>query len=128
MRRAFGVGDIVAPRVGGPFIAPEYRFRPFAELRSDGYGEFTPERQAHVIVTVPDANAKVWIQGQLMSESGTRRAFASPMLEPGFTYSYEIRARWGDAQQTTEQTRTINVRPGQEIDVDFSRPPVRTDR
>lgn len=124
----WGWRNIVAPQVGGPWIAPDVRFRPFADLREDRWYEELPAPNspaqaspAQVTVTVPDANAQVWVQGKLMSMTGRQRTFVSPPLEPGHIYNYEIRARWGDEQQSVEHTRIVPIRMGERVHVDFSR-------
>jgi len=120
----WGWRNLAAPRIGGPFIAPEIRFRPFAGYSPDGsYRAFpAPISQALVVVKVPDADAEVWIQGQPMPVKGPERIFASPTLEPGLVYTYEIRARWRESTRTTDQTRTVPIRAGQQVIVDFARP------
>jgi uncharacterized protein (TIGR03000 family) len=120
----WGWRNIVAPRIGGPFVAPEIRFRPFAGFAADSsYRSFPASgNQALVVVTVPNPNAEVWIQGQLMPVKGRQRMFTSPTLEPGQEYTYEIRARWSENEQTTDQTRTVPIRPGEQVVIDFARP------
>jgi uncharacterized protein (TIGR03000 family) len=75
---------------------------------------------AQLNVRVPDANAQVWIEGQLTKQTGTRREFASPPLNPGRTYNYEVRARWTENGRTTDQTRTVAVRANDAVTVDFA--------
>jgi uncharacterized protein (TIGR03000 family) len=48
---------------------------------------------ARVQMCVP-AEARIWIDGQETSQSGTERLFESPPLTPGQTYTYCITARW----------------------------------
>jgi uncharacterized protein (TIGR03000 family) len=50
------------------------------------------------------------------------RSFVSPPLTAGRNYSYQVRARWNDNGQMRDQTRTVNVTPGQTVNVDFSQP------
>jgi uncharacterized protein (TIGR03000 family) len=121
----WGWRNIVAPQIGGPWIAPEVRFRPFGLLPVGRRYEAlpAPKGSAQIIVTVPDANAQVWVEGRLMSAMGKERTFVSPPLQPGITYRYEIRARWGDEQETVERTRRVPIRMGERVQVDFSRPP-----
>jgi uncharacterized protein (TIGR03000 family) len=119
----WGWRNIVAPEFGGPWVAPEYRFRPLARLRSEGMvrDDSIPASQARITVMVPDPNAQVWINGKLMQATGTQRDFDSPPLEPGIRYSYEIRARWGDGKQAMDQTLTVPIQPGRRAVVDFAR-------
>jgi len=122
----WGWRNIVAPQVGGPWIAPDIRFRPLGILDGDPiWRRAAMDNQAVIVVNVPDDRATVWVQGQLMPGTGRQRVFMTPPLEPGFSYSYEIRARWGNDQQFTEETRTVPIRLGQQVTVDFTRPAVK---
>ncbi len=120
----WGWRNVVAPRFGGPVIAPDVRFRPLGGLVADGLNRAIPGpgSQAYFDVRMPDSDGQVWIQDYLTQEKGRQRHFVSPPLQLGFEYVYEIRARWRDNEQTTDQTRTITVRSGQRIVVDFTRP------
>src|SRR5205823_4177464 len=68
----WGWRNVVAPRIGGPLVAPEVRFRPFGGVVADGlYRAFpAPESQAYLEVRVPDPEGQVWIQGYIISERG----------------------------------------------------------
>ena len=57
-----------------------------------------------------------------MPMTGNQRTFVSPPLEAGYSYSYEIRVRWGDDKQSVEQVRTVPVRMGERVNLDFSQP------
>jgi len=78
----WGWRNVVAPEFGGPWIAPDIRFRPFAALRS-GYYQPAPafDSQAHIEVRVPDPSAEVWVQGQALPNTGRERFFSSPNHE-----------------------------------------------
>jgi uncharacterized protein (TIGR03000 family) len=81
------------------------------------------EATARVEVIVPSADAAVWFQGVKTSQTGTIREFVSPPLARGSSYSYTVRARWRSADGApVTQTRTVPVRPGQRVRVDFSVP------
>jgi uncharacterized protein (TIGR03000 family) len=74
-----------------------------------------------VEVRVP-ANAELWFEGSKTAQRGASRVFTSPALEPGSSYLYEVRARWTDKGDLVERTRTVRVRAGERILVDFSSP------
>jgi uncharacterized protein (TIGR03000 family) len=113
--------NLVAPQFGGPWIAPDIRFRPLGLLDNDPYWEPAVRTgQAVLIVNVPDANARVWIQGQLTPETGMRRVFVTPPLDFGINYTYAVRAHWGDGDRAVDQTRTVPIRAGQQMVVNFS--------
>jgi uncharacterized protein (TIGR03000 family) len=81
----------------------------------------TEDRAVHVRVRVPDPNAEVLFGGQKTQQTGTTRAFVSPQLSGDGQYTYRITARWQENGQTVERARNVNVRPGQYVDVDFTR-------
>src|SRR5262245_34363300 len=63
----WGWRNLVAPNFGGPWIAPDVRFRPFEYREYRRYDELPPPQgQAQINVKVPDANAQVWVQGMLL--------------------------------------------------------------
>jgi uncharacterized protein (TIGR03000 family) len=78
---------------------------------------------AHIEVRVP-ADAEVWFGTGKTSQTGTRREFVSPPLEPGQGFTYEIRARWVENGKEVTQTRRLDVSAGTWKGVDFTRPPV----
>jgi uncharacterized protein (TIGR03000 family) len=75
---------------------------------------------ARVRVTLPDADAQVWFEGQLTSQRGTQRGFVSPALESGREYLYDVRARWTQNGREVERTQTVRVRADGVVTVDFS--------
>jgi uncharacterized protein (TIGR03000 family) len=87
---------------------------------------FTAERladgsRALVDVSVPRGDALVWLDGVLMNQTGTVRTFRTPPLEPGATYTYEVRASWTDAAgKQHAQTRQVDVRAGARPQVQFA--------
>jgi uncharacterized protein (TIGR03000 family) len=77
------------------------------------------DRAAYIVVGVPTADAEIWFQGQKTRRTGKVREFKSPPLAPGMSYTYAIRARWRENGQEVTQTRTVPVRAGQHVRVDF---------
>jgi uncharacterized protein (TIGR03000 family) len=70
-------------------------------------------------VRVP-ADAEVFVEGDKTSQTGSDRTFVSPALEPGRTFTYDIRARWaGPDGKPIEQTRQVKVQGGRRTPVDF---------
>lgn len=101
-------------------------------LTARGFGDEVEERAssrtpapvdnvAEVLVIVP-ANAEVWFDGVQTRQTGSHRTFWSPVLTPGKTYSYKVRARWLDNGAPVEQTRTIDVSANCISRVDFTQP------
>jgi uncharacterized protein (TIGR03000 family) len=77
---------------------------------------------AQIQVLLPDADGEVWFDGRKTRQLGNTRLFATPQLEPGKTYSYQISAAWHQNGKLVGDERTIEVAPGRTVVVDFSRP------
>lgn len=69
---------------------------------------------AYLTLEVPE-DAEVWLEGVKTRQSGPTRLFVSPSLDPGGRYSYEVRVRWPEG----EQTREVVVRPGDRLNLRF---------
>lgn len=77
------------------------------------------QARAKVIVDVP-ADAKLYVDGQRMNGSTSRRVFQTPALIPGRMYYYELRAEVvRDGQVITANQRLI-LRPGQSATASFA--------
>jgi uncharacterized protein (TIGR03000 family) len=72
-------------------------------------------------VRVP-ADAEIWIEGAKTMQRGVVRQFISPPLEPDRDFTYEIKAIWWVNGQERTETRNVNVRAGNVVRVDLSRP------
>lgn len=73
---------------------------------------------AHLEVRVP-ADAEVWLEGMKTHQTGALRLFASPPLVTDQDYVYEIKAKWSEDARPIEQSRSVTVRAGQRLRVDF---------
>jgi uncharacterized protein (TIGR03000 family) len=109
--------------VGAPYVPLQ---RPLAEVPLKAVTEVTTRpvpasRTALIDVFLP-ADATLSFQDEPTTETGPVREFQSPPLEPGRTYTYDIRASWrgGDGQQVARKQR-VTVRAGDHVDVDFNR-------
>jgi uncharacterized protein (TIGR03000 family) len=91
---------------------------------TESYSSYYPQEAnttAQLRVQVPDPNAQIWLNGAATKVSGTSRVFVTPPLSTGYTHTYEVRARWMDANgQMRDQVRNVEVQPGQEVIVNFS--------
>ncbi|HEY8503457.1 MAG TPA: TIGR03000 domain-containing protein [Gemmataceae bacterium] len=110
-----------------PFAAPLYPPQPPAVQRPPALPERSPSNpltpptsvtpgddRASLTLRVPPA-AEVWIDGEPMADqTGAVRQFVTPPLDPGKTYTYEVRVRWMAGDQPREQVRTITFRAGDE--------------
>jgi uncharacterized protein (TIGR03000 family) len=75
---------------------------------------------AEIYLSKPDA--EVWVEGQKTSSTGIWRQFISPPLVRGSRYVYEFRARWVENGHEVNRTRQAEVRAGEQITVDFTKP------
>jgi len=82
----------------------------------------TTSMPAMVRVVLPAPDAKLTLEGQDTQGTGTVRDFTSPPLDPNQTYQYTVRAQWKQGDQTKEETRTVDVRAGSRVSVDFRNP------
>ncbi len=76
---------------------------------------------AKIVILVP-AEAELYFDGTLTTQTGTRRVFNTPALAAGTNYSYSVRAVWTEDGRPVQQTRTVGVRAGASLVVDFTSP------
>lgn len=92
-------------------------------------GEVTPlpreqqkndeQARARITIDVP-ADAKLYIDGQLMKSGSTRRVFQTPQLRNGQLYFYDVRVEVVRNGQTLTQNERVILRPGQESTASFA--------
>jgi uncharacterized protein (TIGR03000 family) len=75
--------------------------------------------QAFIMVRVSAPDTQVWFDDHRTQQNGMERFFETPPLQSG-TYSYQIRAKWRENGKDMDKTRTVRVRPGQRVMVDFA--------
>jgi uncharacterized protein (TIGR03000 family) len=75
--------------------------------------------RARIVVEVP-ADAKLYIDDQLMKATDAKRVFNTPALEKGQKYYYEIKVEVAREGVTHTQTRKIILEPGKEVSTSFS--------
>jgi uncharacterized protein (TIGR03000 family) len=69
---------------------------------------------AHIRVLAP-TDAKVWFNGVETTQTGTERFFATPTLEPGRSYTYQVRSEGGNGAKS----RQVSFHAGDAITVDL---------
>jgi len=111
------------PRTYGYYDYPEY-YDTYPATTQD-YSYYPPETvtpsTAQIRILVPDPNARIWFNGAPTNQRGTNRVFTTPPLNDGYTHTYEIHARWMNADgQAMDQTRNVEVQPGQAVNVNFN--------
>jgi uncharacterized protein (TIGR03000 family) len=83
----------------------------------------TGVQPVYIDVRLPDAAAKLDIDGVPTQQKGARRYFVSPPLDPCQSYSYTLTVKWDpNGYSTITRTRTVAVRAGQRMEVDLSAP------
>ena len=81
----------------------------------------TNDNRAVVVIAVPDAQAKVWVEGSCTSMSGRIRRFISPPLNQGSLYEYNVNAQWVDASgRERTDSQTVTIRAGGVVNVVFA--------
>jgi uncharacterized protein (TIGR03000 family) len=99
-----------------PSATPSYYYSP-----PDTAADVNPN-VASIEVRVP-VNAEIWFEGEKTSQTGAVRHFQSPELQPGKTFTYDVRARWTDAAgKEVDRTKQVKVQAGARVGVDFSNP------
>lgn len=73
-------------------------------------------------VEVP-AEAKIFVNGQETSSTGEIRQYISRNLQPGYNYSYEVRAEIVRDGKPVNETKTIDVKAGEVAKVAFNLAP-----
>ena len=80
------------------------------------------DNQVLIGVRVP-AGAEVWFEDQKTSQTGMIRHFVSPPLESDRKLTYHIRARWTEDGRQVDKDRKLEVHPGDQLFVNFMKPP-----
>jgi uncharacterized protein (TIGR03000 family) len=86
--------------------------------KKPGKPEVMVPTPAEVLVNLP-ANAKLFVDGQRVELTPTRRTMATPVLQPGQDYFYLLRAEAVRNGQAVAESRRVIVRAGSTTTVDF---------
>lgn len=81
-----------------------------------------PQPIAFIDVSVPTADAEVWLGSSSTTSKGLTRHYESPPLEPGQNYTYTITAKWLVDGKPVEESRDVSVSAGKTSSVDFRQP------
>ena len=77
---------------------------------------------SEVTITVPQADAELYVDGKAVSENDTSRVFVTAPSAKGTTGKISITARWNPNTYTTmTRTRTVTFRAGEPLSVDLTR-------
>lgn len=107
------------PRTESTKVAP----RSPARERTPFYVDITedvkvPPAAAMIKVHVPN-NAEVWLSGEKQHQPGTVRKYMTKPLEDDKSYTAEVRAKWKEDGLEVNQTRKVELHPGDRVTVDF---------
>jgi len=61
---------------------------------------------ANFQIRVPDG-AEIWFEGSKTSQTGSVRTFVSPAVQPGKSFTYDIRARWTGSGATKQEHHKV---------------------
>jgi uncharacterized protein (TIGR03000 family) len=75
---------------------------------------------AHLRIRVPASQAELWLNGVRTKQTAGFQQYQTPLMTPGQTYAYEIRARWTDNGRTVERVRTVHVRANEQVNIDLA--------
>ncbi len=64
--------------------------------------------------------AQLWFDDTATTQTGAVRVFTTPELQPGKQYEYHVKVRWMDNGKAVEKTKTVDVTPGQVVNVDLT--------
>jgi uncharacterized protein (TIGR03000 family) len=112
----YGAGSTYAPVM--PPAGPEIKDKDKEKDKDKKDKETAASAKARLIVELP-ADAKLYIDDQLMKTSSTKRNFSTPELRDGQSYFYDIRVEVVRDGKTYESTQRIIVRAGEQIRAAF---------
>jgi uncharacterized protein (TIGR03000 family) len=119
-----GYGYVFVPGVG---FQPAFTFTPppYPRLAPGALGGrrggAADARPAVVTFTVPPGS-ELWIGTWKTDKPGPERTFRLGPLRPGVVHSYQVRIRWRQAGRSVQERRRVDVRAGDRVTVDFTRP------
>jgi uncharacterized protein (TIGR03000 family) len=115
----YGAPGFYAP--SNPYAAPYSYAAPSSAAQSAAYYGAGPsgDRSAVINMRVP-ANAVVKFGSEKTTQTGAERRFISPPLQPGRGYTYDVQVQWKDGERTVDRHRTVDVRAGQQVNVDLT--------
>jgi uncharacterized protein (TIGR03000 family) len=114
--REAGTADRVRRLGGGSSGGRWHRVPAGGGYRSAYYARPAAPTVATVVVKVPQ-QAKVYLEGQEMSLTGSVRQFRSPALESGKDYVYTVRVDIERDGKTVSKTAKATVRAGSNVEV-----------
>jgi uncharacterized protein (TIGR03000 family) len=102
-----------------PSMAPPADAKPAEPIPAPKPMAYFSGDHARVVVNLP-ADAKLFVDDQLMKASSEHRTFNTPALEEGQVYYYELRAEVMRNGQKTVQNKRLTLRSGEIFEASFT--------
>lgn len=81
----------------------------------------TARATARLVVTVPQVEAELVVEGRTVTGSGLVREVETPPLQPGVVHKYSVAAKWLPNTYTTmTRAKTVSVRAGERVAIDLT--------
>jgi uncharacterized protein (TIGR03000 family) len=80
----------------------------------------TNSNTALIDVKLGAADAQVFFDDAATQQTGDRRQFTTPPLEPGKNFSYMVHAKWKQGDRDMDDNRKVAVHAGERVMVDFT--------
>jgi uncharacterized protein (TIGR03000 family) len=112
------VRDYGPPARSRSSLYPAVPYSEFAALEQ----ERSNNRRGYINVIVPHADAKLWINGRLMTQTGVERSFQTPLLEStAKSYGFDIKVGWTDnfGYRDQQLPAALQIRAGETREVVF---------
>ena len=77
-----------------------------------------PELRARLSLTLPE-RAKVWMAGKEVDARATPVLLESPVLQPGQSYTFDLKLTWPGESRTEERERSVTVAAGDSKGLSF---------
>ncbi|MFM7096809.1 MAG: TIGR03000 domain-containing protein [Gemmataceae bacterium] len=107
-----------SPAVAAPMAAPSAPAKPQAQpLPAPKQGAINANK-ATVVFKAP-LDVKISIEGNVINRTNVEEAFATPALENGKTYSYNILATKEEDGKNVSFSKKVSVTPGTSVVVEF---------
>jgi uncharacterized protein (TIGR03000 family) len=100
------------------YLPPESATLSPDQSRLSFYPALLARNIAQIEMRLPNPDAEVKFDGQLTRQKGVMRIFTTPPLDG--TYTYQVTAAWQQDGQRLTRERTISVRPGASVMLDFT--------
>ncbi len=103
-------GGYIVPDGGSPVPTPP--------PAPDASEQTRAANEATLTVNVP-GEARVYVNGVQTKSIGSERSYVSRGLQPGYSYTYEVRAEVERNGQVVQETKTVNLHAGRTARVSF---------